>query len=83
VIFNSKQLEEIENINDSSGIFEDADDEAAGDEVGEAAMEWRRQLSARTLPRVRSAPARAASTSSSGFLPGFRVGRRAAGSRAG
>jgi hypothetical protein len=58
VIFNSKQLEEIENINDASGIFEDADDEAAGDEVGEAAMEWRRQLIEEAVENVKRAKTR-------------------------
>lgn len=58
MIFNSKQLEEIENINDASGIFEDADDEAAGDEVGEAAMEWRRQLIEEAVESVKRAKTR-------------------------
>jgi hypothetical protein len=61
MVFNSKQLEELENIHDSTGAFEEeADDESFGDEVGgEAAMDWRRGLieeAAESVKRARSRP---------------------------
>src|SRR5688572_27787937 len=60
MIFNSKQLEELENIHDSTGAFEEeADDEGFGDEVGEAAMDWRRSLieeAAENIKRAKTRP---------------------------
>lgn len=60
MIFNSKQLEELESIHDSTGAFEEeADDDSFGDEVGEAAMDWRRGLieeAAENIKRARGRP---------------------------
>ncbi len=60
MIFNSKQLEELENIHDSTGAFEEEGDEEAGfDEVGEAAMDWRRSLieeAAENIKRAKTRP---------------------------
>lgn len=60
MIFNSKQLEELENIHDSTGAFEEeGDDEAGFDEVGEAAMDWRRGLieeAAENIKRAKTRP---------------------------
>lgn len=60
MIFNSKQLEELENIHDSTGAFEEEGDEEAGfDEVGEAAMDWRRGLieeAAENIKRAKTRP---------------------------
>jgi len=60
MIFNSKQLEELENINDSTGAFEEeGDDEGGFDEVGEAAMDWRRGLieeAAENIKRAKTRP---------------------------
>ena len=45
MIFNSKQLEELENIHDSTGAFEEeGEDDGNFEEIGEAAMDWRRGL---------------------------------------
>jgi hypothetical protein len=60
MIFNSKQLEELENIHDSTGAFEEeGDDEGGFDEVGEAAMDWRRGLieeAAENIKRAKTRP---------------------------
>jgi hypothetical protein len=60
MIFNSKQLEELENIHDSTGAFEEeGDDESGFDEVGEAAMDWRRGLieeAAENIKRAKTRP---------------------------
>jgi hypothetical protein len=60
MVFNSKQLEELENIHDSTGAFEEeADDESFGEDVGEAAMDWRRGLieeAAENMKRARARP---------------------------
>jgi hypothetical protein len=60
MIFNSKQLEELENIHDSTGAFEEEGDEEGGfDEVGEAAMDWRRGLieeAAENIKRAKTRP---------------------------
>jgi hypothetical protein len=60
MIFNSKQLEELENIHDSTGAFEEeGDDDAGFDEVGEAAMDWRRGLieeAAENIKRAKTRP---------------------------
>lgn len=63
MIFNSKQLEELESIHDSTGAFEEeADDEGFSDDVGEAAMDWRRGLieeAAENIKRARGRPVEA------------------------
>ncbi len=60
MIFNSKQLEELENIHDSTGAFEEeADDEGGFDDVGEAAMDWRRGIieeAAESVKRAKTRP---------------------------
>lgn len=60
MIFNSKQLEELENIHDSTGAFEEEGEEENGfDEVGEAAMDWRRSLieeAAESIKRAKGRP---------------------------
>jgi hypothetical protein len=60
MIFNSKQLEELENIHDSTGAFEEeGDDEGGLDDVGEAAMDWRRGLieeAAENIKRAKTRP---------------------------
>jgi DNA-binding CsgD family transcriptional regulator len=59
MIFNSKQLEELENIHDSTGAFEEeADEEGGFDEVGEAAMDWRRGLIEEAAENVKRAKGR-------------------------
>jgi hypothetical protein len=59
MIFNSKQLEELENIHDSTGAFEEEGDEEGGfDEVGEAAMDWRRGLIEEAAENVKRAKGR-------------------------
>lgn len=59
MIFNSKQLEELENIHDSTGAFEEEGDEESGfDEVGEAAMDWRRGLIEEAAENVKRAKGR-------------------------
>jgi hypothetical protein len=60
MVFNSKQLEELENIHDSTGAFEEeGDDEGGFDEVGEAAMDWRRGLIEEAVENVKRAKSRA------------------------
>ena len=60
MVFNSKQLEELESIHDSTGAFEEeADDDGFSDEVGEAAMDWRRSLieeAAENIKRAKTRP---------------------------
>ena len=59
MIFNSKQLERLENIHDSSGIFEDEVGEQSNQEMGEAAMEWRSGLieeAAESVKRAKTRP---------------------------
>jgi hypothetical protein len=60
MVFNSKQLEELENIHDSTGAFEEeGDDDGGFNEVGEAAMDWRRGLieeAAENIKRAKSRP---------------------------
>jgi hypothetical protein len=60
MVFNSKQLEELENIHDSTGAFEEeGDDDGGFDEVGEAAMDWRRGLieeAAENIKRAKTRP---------------------------
>ncbi len=59
MIFNSKQLEELENIHDSTGAFEEeGEDEAGFDEVGEAAMDWRRGLIEEAAENIKRAKGR-------------------------
>jgi len=59
MIFNSKQLEELENIHDSTGAFEEEGDEESGfDEVGEAAMDWRRGLIEEAAENIKRAKGR-------------------------
>jgi hypothetical protein len=59
MIFNSKQLEELENIHDSTGAFEEEGDEEGGfDEVGEAAMDWRRGLIEEAAENIKRAKGR-------------------------
>ena len=56
MIFNSKQLEELENIHDSTGAFEEeGEDDGNFEEIGEAAMDWRRGL-IEERPVVRGTP---------------------------
>ncbi len=60
MVFNSKQLEELENIHDSTGAFEEeGDDESGFEEGGEAAMDWRRGLieeAAENIKRAKTRP---------------------------
>jgi hypothetical protein len=59
MIFNSKQLERLENIHDSSGIFEDDASEQNTQEISEAAMEWRSALieeAAESVKRAKTRP---------------------------
>lgn len=61
MIFNSKQLEELENIHDSTGAFEEEGDEDGNFEElgGEAAMDWRRGLieeAAENIKRAKTRP---------------------------
>ena len=60
MIFNSKQLEELENINDSTGSFEEEGDEESGfDDVSSDAMDWRRGLieeAAESIKRAKGRP---------------------------
>jgi len=59
MIFNSKQLEELENIHDSTGAFEEeGEDESGFDEVGEAAMDWRRGLIEEAAENIKRAKGR-------------------------
>ena len=61
MIFNSKQLEELENAHDSTGAFEEegGDSESSGDEsVDGGAMEWRRQLIEEASENVKRATTR-------------------------
>ena len=44
MILTSKQLEELEHANDSTGALSDGDGSENKEEVTEAALEWRRQL---------------------------------------
>jgi hypothetical protein len=60
MIFNSKQLEELENIHDSTGAFEEeGEDDGNFEEIGEAAMDWRRGLieeAAENIKRAKTRP---------------------------
>lgn len=60
MIFNSKQLEELENIHDSTGAFEEeGDDDSNFEEIGEQAMDWRRGLieeAAENIKRAKTRP---------------------------
>lgn len=58
LIFNSKQLEELESIHDSTGAFEEESDDAGMEDVGEAAMEWRRGLLEEAAENVKRAKGR-------------------------
>lgn len=58
LIFNSKQLEELESMHDSSGSFEEESDESGSDDVGEGAMEWRRSLIEEASENVKRAKTR-------------------------
>lgn len=58
LIFNSKQLEELESIHDSTGAFEEEPDDAGLEDVGEAAMEWRRGLLEEAAENVKRAKGR-------------------------
>ena len=80
MIFNSKQLEELENIHDSTGAFEEeGDDEAGFDEVGEAAMDWRRGLieeGAENIKRAKTRPVEASISYNIGSMLFDREARR-------
>ncbi len=80
MIFNSKQLEELENINDSTGAFEEeGDDESGFDEVGEAAMDWRRSLieeAAENIKRAKGRPVESGLTYPIGSMLFEREARR-------
>lgn len=60
MIFNSKQLEELEHAHDSGSSLQDGDGESeSGGEGNDAAMEWRRQLvdeAAEAVKRAKSRP---------------------------
>lgn len=60
MIFNSKQLEELENIHDSTGAFEEeGEDDSNFEEIGEQAMDWRRGLieeAAENIKRAKTRP---------------------------
>ncbi len=58
LIFNSKQLEELESIHDSTGAFEEEAEEGGMEDVGEAAMEWRRGLLEEAAENVKRAKGR-------------------------
>jgi hypothetical protein len=59
LVFNSKQLEELENIHDSTGAFEEeAEDSGQDESVGDGAMEWRRGLLEEASENVKRARAR-------------------------
>lgn len=58
LIFNSKQLEELESIHDSTGAFEEEAEDSGMEEVGEAAMEWRRGLLEESAENVKRAKGR-------------------------
>ncbi len=59
MIFNSKQLEELENIHDSTGAFEEeGEDDGNFEEIGEAAMDWRRGLIEEAAESIKRAKAR-------------------------
>ncbi|MFZ9888278.1 MAG: hypothetical protein ACO3JL_12320, partial [Myxococcota bacterium] len=58
LIFNSKQLEELESIHDSTGAFEEENDDGGLEDVGEAAMEWRRSLLEEAAENVKRAKGR-------------------------
>lgn len=58
LIFNSKQLEELESLHDSSGAFEEENDDSGSDDVGEGAMEWRRSLIEEASENVKRAKTR-------------------------
>jgi hypothetical protein len=68
--FNSKQLEELENIHDSTGAFEE-DSEDKDEDVGDGAMEWRRNLleeAAEAVKRAKTRPVDAEMTYEIGSL---------------
>jgi DNA-binding transcriptional regulator GbsR (MarR family) len=59
MVFNSKQLEELENIHDSTGAFEEeGDEEGFTEEGGEAAMDWRRALIEEASENIKRSRAR-------------------------
>lgn len=58
LIFNSKQLEELESLHDSTGAFEEESDDSGTDDVGEGAMEWRRSLIEEAAENVKRATTR-------------------------
>ena len=61
VIFNSKQLEELENIHDSTGSFEEESEDGSSsnsDDNSEGAMEWRRGLIEEAAEHVKRAMTR-------------------------
>lgn len=59
MIFNSKQLEELENIHDSTGAFEEeGEDDGNFEEIGEAAMDWRRGLIEEAAENIKRAKTR-------------------------
>ncbi len=79
MIFNSKQLEELENAHDSSSSFQDSEDSGDKSDGGDAAMEWRRQLvdeAAEAVKRAKSRPVDPAITYSVSSLLYDRESRR-------
>lgn len=58
MIFNSKQLEELENMHDSSGSLDEDSDDRENNSDGDAAMEWRRQLIEEAAENVKRAASR-------------------------
>jgi len=59
MIFNSKQLERLEHIHDSSGVFVEDASEQSTQEISEAAMEWRSALieeAAESVKRAKTRP---------------------------
>ena len=59
MIFNSKQLEELESIHDSTGAFEEeGEDDGGFEEVGEGAMDWRRSLVEEATENIKRAKTR-------------------------
>lgn len=79
LMFNSKQLEELESIHDSTGAFEEEAEDSGVEEVGEAAMEWRRSLleeAAENVKRAKTRPVDPAITYEIGSLLFDRESRR-------
>jgi hypothetical protein len=79
LMFNSKQLEELESIHDSTGAFEEEAEDSGVEEVGEAAMEWRRTLleeAAENVKRAKGRPVDPAITYEVGSLLFDRESRR-------